>query len=477
MSDCCSKNSSDVVTFDLAVIGAGSAGFSAAITAAEAGARVALIGHGTIGGTCVNVGCVPSKAMIRAVDTLHVAKTSARFDGIVASAEVNDWAALVAQKQALVNDLRAAKYVDVLPNYLGITYIEGQARFTQDGALQLEDCIIHAPKIIIATGSSPHIPDIQGLDSVDWLDSTSALELATLPRSLLVMGGGYIGVEIAQIFARAGSDVTIVTRRGLLPDAEPEVSEALTKAFADEGIQVLSELRYDRFESVDSAVTLYAESEGQSISVSAEKLLLATGRMPNTGSLSLASAEIDTNAQGGIIVDGQMQTTRKGVYAAGDVTGTDQFVYMAAYGAKIAAKNAMNGNALRYDNSILPTVVFSDPQVASVGMTETQARSAGHDVMTSVLGLENVPRALAARDTRGLIKLIANRQTKRLLGAHIIAPEGADSIQTAAMALKMGMTYEDLGAMIFPYLTTVEGLKLAAQTFEMDVAKLSCCAG
>jgi len=172
-----------------------------------------------------------------------------------------------------------------------------------------------------------------------------------------------------------------------------------------------------------------------------------------------------------------MQTTRKGVYAAGDVTGTDQFVYMAAYGAKIAAKNAMNGNALRYDNSILPTVVFSDPQVASVGMTEAQARSAGHDVMTSVLGLENVPRALAARDTRGLIKLIANRQTKRLLGAHIIAPEGADSIQTAAMALRMGMTYEDLGAMIFPYLTTVEGLKLAAQTFEMDVAKLSCCAG
>jgi len=299
MSDCCSKNSSDVVTFDLAVIGAGSAGFSAAITAAEAGARVALIGHGTIGGTCVNVGCVPSKAMIRAVETLHVAKSSARFDGIVASAEVNDWAALVAQKQALVNDLRAAKYVDVLPNYEGITYIEGQAKFTQDGALQLKDRIIHAPKIIIATGSSPHVPDIQGLDSVDWLDSTSALELATLPRSLLVMGGGYIGVEIAQIFARAGSDVTIVTRRGLLPDAEPEVSEALTKAFADEGIQVLSELRYDRFESMDSAVTLYAESEGQSISVSAEKLLLATGRMPNTGSLSLASAEIDTNAQAG----------------------------------------------------------------------------------------------------------------------------------------------------------------------------------
>ena len=165
------------------------------------------------------------------------------------------------------------------------------------------------------------------------------------------------------------------------------------------------------------------------------------------------------------------------MYATGDVTGTDQFVYMAAYGAKLAAKNAMNRNTLSYDNSVMPAVVFSDPQVASVGLTEAQATSAGHEVVTSVLGLEHVPRALAARDTRGLIKLVADKNGKKLLGAHIIAPEGADSIQTAAMALKMGMTYDDLGAMIFPYLTTVEGLKLAAQTFEKDVAKLSCCAG
>jgi mercuric reductase len=150
---------------------------------------------------------------------------------------------------------------------------------------------------------------------------------------------------------------------------------------------------------------------------------------------------------------------------------------MAAYGARLAAKNAMNGDTLTYDNSVMPAVVFSDPQVASVGLTEAKAKSAGFDVVTTVLGLEHVPRALAARDTRGMIKLVADKKTKKLLGAHIIAPEGADSIQTAAMALKMGMTYDDLGAMIFPYLTTVEGLKLAAQTFEKDVAKLSCCAG
>lgn len=478
MSNCCPPpNTAKADIFDLAVIGAGSAGFSAAITAADTGARVALIGFGTLGGTCVNVGCVPSKAMIRAVDVLHVAKKSRNFNGIEVAAKATDWAAVVAQKQALVDDLRQAKYAAVLPNYESVTYIEGQANFLPDGRLQVGDRILGAPKIIIATGSVPHIPDIKGLDAVVWLDSTSALELTQLPKSLMVLGGGYIGVEIAQIFARAGVAVTIVTRRGLLPEAEPEVSAALTQAFADEGIKVLDGLRYDRFETAGSGVVLHAKHAGKTIQITAERLLLATGRVPNTGSLALDAAGIKTNARGGIVIDAHMRSTRAGIYATGDVTGVDQFVYMAAYGAKIAANNAMGNDTLTYDNRLMPAVVFTDPQVASVGLTEAGARAAGHEVVTSVLGLEHVPRALAARDTRGLFKLIADKHSKKLLGAHIIAPEGADSIQTAVMALKMGMTYEDLGAMIFPYLTTVEGLKLAAQTFEKDVAKLSCCAG
>ena len=477
MPDLLTPNAVDTEAYDLAVIGAGSAGFSAAITAAEDGARVALIGYGTIGGTCVNVGCVPSKAMIRAVDTLRSAKVAARFDGVEATAQVTDWTALLAQKQALVDDLRVAKYVDVLPNYEGVNYIEGQASFLQDGSLHVGDRTIRAPKIIIATGSSPHVPDIPGLNEVDWLDSTSALEQSHLPKSLMVIGGNYIGVEIAQIFARAGAEVMIVTRRRLLPDAEPEVSEALMKAFSDEGIKILDDLSCERFEKSGEGITLHATHNGVAVRIEAEKLLLATGRIPNTDSLALEVADIDTNARGGIIVDPQMRSTRDGVYAAGDVTGMDQFVYMAAHGAKLAAKNAMNGDTLSYDNSLMPAVVFSDPQVASVGLTEAQAKCAGHGVVTSVLGMEHVPRALAARDTRGLIKLVADKDSKKLLGVHIIAPEGADSIQTAVMALKMGMTYDDLGAMIFPYLTTVEGLKLAALTFEKDVAKLSCCAG
>ncbi|SHF20792.1 mercuric reductase [Ruegeria intermedia] len=474
MSDCCPNGNGN---FDLAVIGAGSAGFSAAITAAEEGARVALIGHGTIGGTCVNVGCVPSKAMIRAVEPLHAAPAARRFAGIEASARITDWSALIGQKRALVEELRAAKYTDVLPNYNNVTYIEGAAGFTADGDLLVNGDTVRADKIIIATGSRPHVPDIAGLDAVPWHDSTSVLELEQVPDSLIVMGGGYIGVELAQVFARAGAQVTIVTRRGLLPEAEPEIAAALTEYFTDEGITVRKGLRYDRVEGGGGNVALHVTSTAGPEVIRADKLLLATGRVANTDLLNLNAAGIATNGNGGIHVDAALMTSRPGVYAVGDVTGRDQFVYMAAYGAKLAAQNALNGNSLHYDNTAMPAVVFSDPQVASVGLTEAQAAAAGHRVRTSVLPLSHVPRALAARDTRGLIKLVADADSKRLLGAGILAPEGADSIQTAAMALRAGMTYDELGAAIFPYLTTVEGLKLAAQTFERDVAKLSCCAG
>ncbi|UWR38782.1 mercury(II) reductase [Sulfitobacter sp. W074] len=461
-------------SYDLAVIGAGSAGFSAAITAAETGARVALIGAGTIGGTCVNVGCVPSKALIRAVESLHHTLAAARFDGIEAEARVFDWAATVAQKQALVEKLRAAKYADVLPRHENVDYVEGRATFDDDGRLTVDGSLFPAAKVVIATGSRPHVPAIPGIEDVDTLDSTTALELSALPASMIVLGAGYIGVELAQLFARAGVAVTLVSRRGVLPEAEPEVSEALAGYLGDEGIRVVRANGYDRISNGDNHITLHL-SDGQALT--SERLVLATGRVPNSDGLNLPAAGVAVDARDGIQTDPQMRTGNQNIWAAGDVTGRDQFVYMAAYGAKIAARNAVAGEARSYDNATMPWVVFSDPQVAGVGFSEAQARAAGHEVLTSVLPLDAVPRALGARDTRGLIKLVAEAGSKRLLGAQIMAPEGADSIQTAAMALKAELTYEELGDTIMPYLTTVEGLKLAAQTFEKDVAALSCCAG
>ena len=476
MSECCPPLRDAAKAYDLVVVGAGSAGFSAAITAAEQGAKVALVGAGTIGGTCVNVGCVPSKALIRAVEPLHQARAASRFDGVEATAEVRAWSEVVRQKDQLVSDLRRAKYEDVLQGYDTITYHEGAARLVE-GGVEVGDVRLTTDKVIIATGSRPAIPTIAGIESVPYLTSTTALELEALPQSMLVVGGGYIGAELAQMFSRAGVRVTLVFRSRLLPEGEPEIGDALQRYLSDEGVTVVAGAVYEAITHSEAAVSLAITHGGSRRLLTADRVLMTTGRIANSDGLGLAELGVSVSHNGGIVVDDRMRTTRPGVYAVGDVTGSDQFVYMAAYGARLAARNALNDDSLSYDNRAMPAVVFTDPQVATVGLTEAAARAAGHDVQTSMITLDHVPRALAARDTRGLIKLVADRGTRRLLGAHILAPEGADSIQTAAVAIKCGMTVEQLGDTIFPYLTTVEGLKLAALTFNKDVSKLSCCAG
>ena len=475
MSDCCTPKNGGK-HYDLAVIGAGSAGFSAAIAAAEQGAQVALIGHGVIGGTCVNIGCVPSKTLIRAAETLHQASAAERFAGISARAGADDWSALVHQKDELVAGLRQSKYVDLLPAYNSISYMEGQARLAE-GGVALNGDLVKAERVIITTGARPAIPSIPGIEAVDYLTSTSALALETLPKSLLIIGGGFVGAELSQLFARVGVKVTIVCRSQLLPSAEPEVAEALAKYMRNEGIRLNCGVTYKLVKATNGEVSLVVKAGSREEILAAERVLIATGRAPNVEGLGLKAAGIAQASNGSIEVDDRMRTTRPAVYAAGDVTGRDQFVYMAAYGAKLAAKNALNGDSLRYDHTAMPAVVFTDPQVASVGLTEVAARAVGHDVRTSVLPLSYLPRALAARDTRGLIKLVANGRTRKLLGAHILAPEGGDSIQTAALAIRQGLTIDHLSDAIFPYLTTVEGLKLAAQAFDKEVSKLSCCAG
>ncbi len=462
--------------YDLVVLGAGSAGFAAAITGAEQGARVALVGHGTLGGTCVNVGCVPSKTLIRAAETLHQAHAAARFTGIHGEARVESWSAVMAQKDELVAGLRQAKYAALLPAYNGIAYLDGPARLL-NGGVAVNGEPLRADKTVITTGARPAVPPIPGIAEVPYLTSTTALALERLPRSLLVIGGGYVGCELAQMFARAGVRVSIVCRRGLLPAAEPEIGQALARYFRDEGIIVREGVAYRGIRATSDGVALALGVQGGEETIEAEQVLVATGRRPNTEGLGLAEAAIALSENGGIRVNDHLRTTNPAVYAAGDVTGRDMFVYMAAHGAKLAADNALNGDTRRYDATGMPAVVFTDPQAASAGLTEAQAIESGLRAETRVLSLEHVPRALAAHDTRGLIKLVAEAETGRLLGAHILAPEGCDSIQSAVLAIRHGLTVSDLAETMFPYLTMVEGLKLTAQSFAKDVSKLSCCAG
>ena len=475
MNDYCAPDNGG--RYDLAVVGAGSAGFSAAITAAGSGAKVALIGHGAIGGTCVNVGCVPSKAMIRAAEAIHGAKSASRFPGIAGDAQVKNWAQLVESKDQLVSGLQQKKYADLLPEYENVDYFDEGPACIVEGGVQIGERLIQAPKIIVATGGRPSLPPIKGIDEVSTLDSTELLDLKILPKNLIFIGGGYIGSELALMMARMGVAVTVICRSRLLPGAEPEISDALTESFRAEGITMYCGSTYDACRQNASGVTICIEHEGERLELTPDALAVMTGRTPNTEELGLENVGVVLDKRGAIVVGDNMQTSNPDIYAAGDVTNRDQFVYMAAYGAKLAAINAVAMGSETYDNSAMPWVVFSDPQIAGVGLSEAEALEAGFDVKTSVVPLDQVPRALAARDTRGLIKLVADGKTDKLLGGQIMAPEGSDSIQTLVMALKFGMTAKALGETIFPYLTTVEGLKLAAQTFDKDVTKLSCCAG
>jgi mercuric reductase len=408
------------------IIGGGSAGFAAAIKGAELGRRVALVEAGTISGTCVNVGCVPSKTLIRAMEQYHLAGDG-RLRGVHTTAGHLAWSQVLDQKDRLVAEMRQSRYVDVLAAYPEVTFIQGRARLTGGNGVEIDGQAYAPGKIIIATGASPWAPPTPGLEEAGYLTSTTAMERRERPDSLVVLGANAVGLELAQTFARAGT--------------------------------------YD----------------GSEVILDAEQLLVATGRWPNTAGMGLEGAGIRLGKRGEILVNDRLQTDNPAVYAAGDVLGEEMFVYVAAYGGTLAAENALAGAGRVYDTSAIPRVTFTDPQIASTGLTEAQASeqpvAGSYDVVVSTLPMAQVPRALAAHDTRGLIKLVVDTNSDRLLGVHVLAPDAGEVIQPAVLALRFGLTTQQLRETMFPNLTNVEGLKLAVLGLEKDVSLLSCCAG
>ncbi|MEK6588577.1 MAG: mercury(II) reductase, partial [Chloroflexota bacterium] len=425
--------------FDLMIIGGGSAGFAAAIKGAELGARVALVEADTVGGTCVNWGCVPSKNLIRAVERYHLAGER-RFPGVATNQKDIDWPTVVAQKDGLVSEMRQARYVDVLAAYPQITYIQGRAQLTREGEVKIDGVLYSPGRIVIAAGARPWEPPIPGLEGSGYLDSTAALDLREIPKSMIVMGGNAVGLEIAQIYARAGSAVTVVELLDrIAPFEEPEISRSLTGYLEAEGLRVITGYRTAQVQAHSSLYRLRGAQGGTSIDLEAEKLLVATGRRPNTAGLGLEAAGVRLGERGEILTDRQLQTDNPRIYAAGDVLGGDMFVYVAAHQGILAAENALTGRGRVYEGSYIPRITFTDPQIASAGLTESQAVERGYDVKTTMLGMELVASAQARRDTRGLIKLVARADTDRLLGAHILAPEAGEMIQTAVMAIRFGI--------------------------------------
>lgn len=462
----------------LAIIGSGGAAMAAALKAASQGARVTLIERGVLGGTCVNVGCVPSKIFIRAAHVAHLRRQSPFDDGISTAPPVIDRGRLLAQQQARVTALHEAKYENILRDTPSIQVLHGRARFMDAGHLVVDlaeggERTLAFDRCLVATGASAAIPPIEGLAGTPYWTSTEALECERIPARLLVVGASVVAVELAQAFARLGSRVTMLARSRLLSAEDLAVGEALMGAFRGEGIEVLEHTQARSAAHINGEFVLTGEDAQQ---WRADALLVATGRTPNTGDIGLDVAGVKVDAAGRILVDSAMRTSASNIYAAGDCTNQPQFVYVAAAAGTRAAINMLGGDA-ELNLSAMPAVVFTDPQVATVGRTEAQAREAGLEVETRTLALEHVPRALANFDTCGFIKVVAEVGSGRLLGVQAVAPEAGELIQTAAIAIRAGMTVHDLADQLFPYLTMVEGLKLAAQTFTQDVSQLSCCAG
>ena len=471
------KAGGDAGKLHIAVIGSGGAAMAAALKAVEQGAHVTLIERGTIGGTCVNVGCVPSKIMIRAAHVAHLRRESPFDGGMPPTPPTILRERLLVQQQARVDELRHAKYEGILDGNPAITVLHGEARFKDGQSLVVRlndgnERAVAFDRCLVATGASPAVPPIPGLKESPYWTSTEALVSDTIPERLAVIGSSVVALELAQAFARLGSKVTILARSTLFFREDPAIGEAVTAAFRMEGIEVLDHTQASQVAHEGGEFVL-TTGHGE---IRADKLLVATGRAPNTRSLNLEAAGIALNPQGAIVIDSGMRTSVEHIYAAGDCTDQPQFVYVAAAAGTRAAINMTGGDAT-LNLTAMPAVVFTDPQVATVGYSEAEAHHDGIETDSRLLTLDNVPRALANFDTRGFIKLVVEVGSGRLIGVQAVTPEAGELIQTAALAIRNRMTVQELADQLFPSLTMVEGLKLAAQTFNKDVKQLSCCAG
>src|SRR3989440_1544406 len=478
--------------YDLVILGSGSTAFAAALHAAELGKTVVMTESRTVGGTCANRGCLPSKNLIEAARLVYDA-AHPRYPGLSPVRMPVNWAELVAQKDEIIQEYRAHKYESLLDDPDHMQIVSGQARFVSDHEVEVQSTDgvrrLVGEQFLIATGSTPDIPQVPGLSDVPYLtsdllsaaDDPWRTELREHPRSLLILGGGYIALELGQMFARFGTKVTLVTRgKSILPGYEPEIAAALTEILQEEGLRIVTGAQVCSVEQAGEGVTLSVQRHGGQQRYTAEKLLIATGRRPNTRELGLEQAGVSVDATGAVRVDRTLRTSVAHIWAAGDVIGRETGSQMAtpvgAHDGKIAAHNALSGERLReVDHVVIPRVIFTDPQVAVVGLTDEEAAAAGIACNCNTIPLSVVPRAGAIRDTRGVIKMVLDDATRRVIGVSMLGTNAGEVIHEAAMALRFGATTDDFIDLIHVYPTMAEALKLVAISFTKDVNRLSCC--
>lgn len=465
--------------YELIIIGGGAAGFSAATVASELGIKTVIINDGLpIGGTCVNVGCVPSKILIEMANRYYYTQFQS-YDSLIGkctcSSPIN-FKEAVQEKDKLVKDLRNNNYRKVLAKFNDVAYIKGKASFINDKTIRVNDKVLEAEHIVITTGSRAKIIPFNGLDSVNYLTSKEALELDYLPKSLIVVGGGSVGLELAQMFHHFGSEVTILESRSQITYFDKDISENMQLHLEEEGINIHLDIKIKSFSQKDDG-TIIAQCiiNEKDIEISGTDLLLATGVVPNVESLNLENTTVKSNSSNFIEVDEYGQTSSPIIWAAGDVTGKSLLETTSARQGFNVAKNIFENKNYTIDYSTVPQAIFTTPQVATVGFSEKELITKDIDYEVKTIFLDKIPKALALKDTRGLTKMAIESNTRQILGVQIISPHASELIHEATLAVRFKLNLEDIINTLHVFPTMSESIKRVAQSFDRDVETMACC--
>jgi mercuric reductase len=474
-------------SYDLVILGGGAAAFAAITEADRRGLSTAMVNTGLpLGGTCVNVGCVPSKHL------LEVGKTAFEpprnpFDAVAYDDDQpkTDWSAAMEEKDRIVASLREQNYVDVADHF-GTDIYEGYGRLTDDTAIEIVDgedagTTITGEKVLVATGSSPHIAPIDGIESVDYETSETILKRCDRPESVVMIGGGYVALEWGQILHHMGADVTILQRSShVLSGMEAQLGRELQRCFEAEGIEVVTDamvgrVREENEGASSNTVSVDVTVDGESCTYTASDLFVATGVSPNTDDIGLAEIGVETDESGAVVVDETFQTANPDVYAAGDCIGEPMLETVAAKEGNHAVKNAFGDEGATIDYNAVSKVVFTSPEVAAVGTTELEYMDEHGTCTCRTVEMGDVPKAKAVEDTRGLVQVVKHHETDEIVGVHMVGPRAADMIMEATLAVKFGLTVDDIIDTVHPFPTFSEAFKHACQAFRRDTSKMSCC--
>jgi mercuric reductase len=466
-------------TPDLIILGSGSTAFAAALRAANYDARVVMFEKSVLGGTCINWGCIPSKTLIHAALFKHEAQLGNSI-GLESDegGHAIDAVQLFRHREAVVSKLRQERYLDVLENIKNLELVKGTARFISSHTIECDGHHYHSERMLIAVGGNPRIPDLPGLERCNYDTSRSALLLKKIPASMVIIGGGVIAVELGQMYRRLGCRVTILEHGPrLLPTIESELSIAVQKILEQEGIKVVTDVRFCSLDRFGELNVVYADVGDRRHKFTCEKLLLAVGTVPATSHIGLETTGVLLDDKGFILTNPQMRSSVEGIWAAGDVVGKMMIATVGAKEGIVAVDDMFNqGCGCAMDYLSAPMAIFTDPEVAMVGHTEESAKKAGFDCVVNCMPVSAIPKAQVTGMTEGVIKMIADRDTGRVLGIHLVCHRGADMINEAALALHMRATVADIAATMHVYPSIGEGLKLCAQGFDRDITLLSCCA-